>query len=648
MNIVLFGDGSLVADISKALKGLCNADITLLTKLNDFKSITKNGKPPSLICLVSDSFNLKSLISWEKVVPGTIPYLTVFNFFDKLFIGKSQFKDDEGCIECFITRWIMAKKDRAELFNIVKYLEKKPEKHPVSHLTKPLALLAANVILEQYKEGNRSCIINKEDLSYSYKKLLPVSTCTNCSPLPFDSKELTEMEFSQLLSKDIQKGYRKHDITYLKSRLEQNYLDKELGIFNVLLNDVEAPFSVAVANLPVKNNKDEVGVGRTVNYRDSKFTAILEGLERYCGLEPRGKIGNVFSCYSKLAEEKIAPERLGLHSDEQYSDPAFIFKKYDREKPYNWVWGYSLTNQKSLLVPETYAYYGTNLRDGKQNSFVYEISNGCALGGSLLEAVLYGLFEVIERDHFLITWYNRLPLPKIDISSINNKRIHMMLAKFEMQFDYEIHIFDMTLDVKVPAVWLIAKNKRDDGRMNIMCSAGCHMSYEKAIEGAIHEICGILPALNKKFDKRKDELKKMYSDFSLVKNMEDHTLLYGLKEAEAEFNFLLNSHNSIKTNRECALPYSSEPGKDLFQIINSLKEFGLEVIAVNQTAEELKHAELHCAKVIVPQMLPMTFGHKMRRVKGFERLVKVPELFNYKANNYEQLISGDVSPHPFP
>ena len=53
--------------------------------------------------------------------------------------------------------------------------------------------------------------------------------------------------------------------------------------------------------------------------------------------------------------------------------------------------------------------------------FVYETSNGCALGGSLEEAIFHGIMEVVERDSFLLTWYAKLPLPRLDLSSANDQ-----------------------------------------------------------------------------------------------------------------------------------------------------------------------------------------------------------------------------------
>ncbi len=72
----------------------------------------------------------------------------------------------------------------------------------------------------------------------------------------------------------------------------------------------------------------------------------------------------------------------------------------------DWVWGYSFLKERPILIPELLAYYSLGYEEG----FVYETSNGCALGGSLEEAIFYGIMEIVERDSFLMTWYAELAL----------------------------------------------------------------------------------------------------------------------------------------------------------------------------------------------------------------------------------------------
>jgi ribosomal protein S12 methylthiotransferase accessory factor len=52
-------------------------------------------------------------------------------------------------------------------------------------------------------------------------------------------------------------------------------------------------------------------------------------------------------------------------------------------------------------------------------------------------------------------------------------------------------------------------------------------------------------------------------------------------------------------------------------------------------------------KVLIPGMLPMTFGHHLTRLKGLERVLNVPAELGYADGplTFEQL---NQKPHPFP
>ena len=105
--------------------------------------------------------------------------------------------------------------------------------------------------------------------------------------------------------------------------------------------------------------------------------------------------------------------------------PDFPFEPFDPERPINWVWGYSFSQKRPILVPEILAYYSLGDGDG----FVYETSNGGALGGSLEEANLYGIFEVVERDSFLMTWYGQLPIAGLDPYSADDLELLLLIQR---------------------------------------------------------------------------------------------------------------------------------------------------------------------------------------------------------------------------
>ena len=56
-------------------------------------------------------------------------------------------------------------------------------------------------------------------------------------------------------------------------------------------------------------------------------------------------------------------------------------------------------------------------------------SNGCASGGCLVEAIYFGLMEVVERDAFLLAWYGGLALAEIDPVSGAGRRPGSMVDR---------------------------------------------------------------------------------------------------------------------------------------------------------------------------------------------------------------------------
>jgi ribosomal protein S12 methylthiotransferase accessory factor len=86
---------------------------------------------------------------------------------------------------------------------------------------------------------------------------------------------------------------------------------------------------------------------------------------------------------------------------------------------------------------------------------------------------------------------------------------------------------------------------------------------------------------------------------------------------------------------------------DLKDILQKFRQLNLDVIVVDQSTSETKRNGLYCVKVLIPGMLPMTFGHHLTRVSGLERVLRVPMELGYRKQplTVEQL---NKHPHPFP
>jgi len=66
---------------------------------------------------------------------------------------------------------------------------------------------------------------------------------------------------------------------------------------------------------------------------------------------------------------------------------------------------------------------------------------------------------------------------------------------------------------------------------------------------------------------------------------------------------------------------------------------------IDQTTPEHAAQDFRCVKVIMPGMLPMTFGHQYRRHTGFQRLYHLPAQLGYRDG---PLTDADINPHPHP
>lgn len=126
-------------------------------------------------------------------------------------------------------------------------------------------------------------------------------------------------------------------------------------------------------------------------------------------------------------------------------------------------------------------------------------------------------------------------------------------------------------------------------------------------------------------------------------------MLYGLPEVEERLNFLLDNNRPLRTFEEEFKPQPkyTDLKDDLENILQRFRRLNLEVIVVDQSTSVTKRNGLFCVKVLIPGMLPMTFGHHLTRIKGLERVLHVPMKLGFTKQllGYEQL---NPYPHPFP
>ncbi|RNL84186.1 TOMM precursor leader peptide-binding protein [Halostreptopolyspora alba] len=485
------------------------------------------------------------------------------------------------------------------------------------------------------------------DLATTRHRLLPSPWCRYCGGRSPDTAGEAFLRPADQ-RKSSPHSLRTRRLTPRRDELLETYVDRETGVLRKMEKVVSGVFPSMAAPLAL-TSVTERGYGRALDYRSCTVTAVTEALERLGGMFPGGRATTVRGSRRELGDDAIDPRRLGSHPAAHHNRPGFPYPRYDDDLRLDWVWATSLTFGRPILVPETYAYYFTSGYEGGGNGFVYEVSNGCALGASLEEAALHGLLELAERDAFLLTWYARLAAPALALDSATDPLLPLMVERLERATGRRLRVFDTTTEHGVPSVWAMAVHPDDDLRTpKALCAAGADLDPQRAIAEALVELASMVPWQNETYPRRLADAQRMLVDPYEVRTMGDHAILYSHPEAFERFSFLPDSGDSWAiADRFQGRPHTAGENlrEDLDTMVGRYADHGQEVIVVDQTTPEHRAGGFSCAKVIVPGLLPMTFGHEMRRVDGLSRLLEVPRLLGHRAT---ALDPGEINPHPHP
>ncbi|SFR06415.1 ribosomal protein S12 methylthiotransferase accessory factor [Lentzea waywayandensis] len=397
--------------------------------------------------------------------------------------------------------------------------------------------------------------------------------------------------------------------------LKDAVVDFRHGPVTALFRTGNLPLATVTAEL----DSHTAGYGRTTSFEEAERVAIFEAIERLNGMRPRVP-STLEASFAELGpDQALDPERLGLND---------FGNTYHPDLRIRWTPGWSYTRRKPIQVPEQVAYWGAHTPP--EQRFLHETSNGCGLGNSLTEAVLHGLFEVAERDAFLMAWYAQTPLRKIKLP--NEPLLHHLTDRLA-ELGYELLFLDATNDLGIPAVLSLARARRSD-LPQAFFAAGASPDPTKAMRSAAVEVAVDVEAFADRAREnpenyQRERLLSLLHDPTQVRSMDDHVAVNTLPEAKTRYASLVSDEPPQALNNQ---PRHTDLKELLDHYTEDLKAKGLELIAVDQSDPHTANTlGLHSAKVIVPGTLPMTFGHLHRRTRGLPRL---------------DLQAGH--PHPFP
>lgn len=370
--------------------------------------------------------------------------------------------------------------------------------------------------------------------------------------------------------------------------------------------------------------------GFGLNLETTVNQAIYEFLERL-PLTIYFKKDLIYDSWKNLQRKYrvLNPENISGFDEEQKR--IFPNRNFDKNSKFYWEKVKRWSTGETLYVPAQYVYW--NYRRVENEPYLIESNtNGCAGHWSREGAILYAIYELVQRDSFLYHWLNKITPKRIDPETIPDQEFQSLYEK-TIKYGLEVYVLDCTTDLMIPSFCVIIHDPSENG----VCyglGAGCHIQPLKAIKRALFEAWSVVYWISylKPFPSFKEVKPIPYYDYKIT---QDYRLrLWANSEMRDKLDFFINTSKIS----------FYEIYKDGFKIFDSLKDEldfvvkkienlgeGYEVYYFLSDNPFLKKIGYYSAKAIVPNLLTL-YLNEADIIKKSPRLISqeinpLPHLF---------------------
>jgi ribosomal protein S12 methylthiotransferase accessory factor len=397
-----------------------------------------------------------------------------------------------------------------------------------------------------------------------------------------------------------------------------------------------------------KRNATERGAcGKGVREEDAMLGAIGEAIERYCAAH--AAVGSAMRApLAKCPGPAVSPREFVLYSETQYQRSDLGFVPWTPDSELLWIQAQIPGSAERAWVPAVFAYL-TQPSDQPQDMLCAVTSSGFAAGQDELHALRSAVLELIERDAFMITWLNRLPVAEIVYADLAAERNgHAVSPAVEIAADIyasfarwgvEIRAFALATDLPATAVMAIGLDDSGKGPSAVVGLA-CDLDPAKALLKAQFEICQLYPFSRKRALSGAAE---RLTNYATVHTLEDHAAYFFRDDHLHEMDFLL------KNNRRISLDEIGNHGTgcvqaDIDLLHKALGAAGCRLFYRNVTTPDLESYPIRVVRAMITELQPIHFGHNLER-RGGSRLYRLPATLGYATEMRSEV---DLNPCPHP
>jgi ribosomal protein S12 methylthiotransferase accessory factor len=313
--------------------------------------------------------------------------------------------------------------------------------------------------------------------------------------------------------------------------------------------------------------------GKGFDTDSAKASALMESIETWHAEHVTHPLR--WDSYWSLAETAAVVDVTEL--------PRLEGRELRLDYPRLWVEGYDLMRRQAMWVPYEAVTINCVSPPGHTATFCVS-TNGLASDNHLLEAIVHGLCEVIERDAEAL-WRLTDDLRQLDLATVDDPACAQTLALLDRAGAHAA-AWDLTTDTRIPVYGcaILEPPDRPTGRgLGVYYGFGCHLSPGVALMRALSE--AVQTRVTYISGSRDDFYRDEYERAT------DEDLLRGIWEE------ISNPPFTEPFSAQASLATESFEG-DIAVLLSALADVGVEsAVVVNLTRPEIG---IPVVKVIVP------------------------------------------------
>lgn len=460
---------------------------------------------------------------------------------------------------------------------------------------------------------------------------------TRASSHPMSKTDSSYFASETLLINHLQVGYTGRRLNVQKLEPDDSSESNIIRLSDLRINDLSIPVGRSMVVWREGEDKFICG-GKSTAVEGAELVSICESLERFQVMYRPQRTKLIKNSYKELGEKAVNPDNLFFNTRSKVFDP---------EEPFYWTEAFELNSGNRKFVPAQEVWFDTALMKDEK-IWITNTTNGCAVGGSFEEALLFAILEATERDSFLTCWYLRKPCRKIEFHSLVHEQLHILLSKLRyFKPDYEITFFDLKNDLNIPSVLATAVRVSSSGP-KFFCAVASALNYASAAFSALKDIQNLLS-----FPPTLEQLKRferLSEDQTKISDPEDHQGIYTLDSMFDKVNFF-DAGKIIDRDEMEHFDLTKERKKDydaksiIMKLEDNCREAGVNLYCCDISHQSLRKKNLYCVKIMGEHLFPIWYGYHNSRITVNKRLKKLSNLEIGKTISNLKDINTEI--HPF-